>query len=110
MTDEIAYAEGETYLVMKAVPGRYGPRGSMTLQSFTTRKTKPAVDSDEIAVKLSIRLPAALFVRPTLAASIGIEGDVPTIDLSPDTVTTIEDIIKTETDLDIEIRVVPPDE
>lgn len=107
--EEILYAEGETYLVVTAKQNRYGQRGSMTLQSFTTRKTKPDVGRDEIAIKLKLKLPASLFVRPTLAAEIGIEGDVPTIDLSPETVTSIQDVIRAQSGLDIELTVVDPE-
>lgn len=110
MTNDIHYAEGETYLIVSAKQSPYGPRGRMTLQSFYTRKTKPDVARDEIAIKLKLRLPASLFVRPVLAAEIGIEGDVPTIDLSPETVSSIQDVIRAQSGLDIQLTVVGKEE
>lgn len=108
MTDEIAYATGETYLVMSAKKA-YGYSGALELYAFRTLKTKPDVGRDEIAIKLKLKLPASLFIRPTLSAEIGIEGDVPTIDLSPETVSSIQDVIRAQSGLDIQLRVVEPD-
>jgi len=50
------------YLILKA-KGYYG------LSARTTSKA-PALAKDEVAVKLSIRVPDALFKRPQLQASI----------------------------------------
>lgn len=107
MSDDKNYATGSTYLIIKAVRNRYGPRGSYTLQGFTCRKTKPNVDSDEVALKLDLKLPSALFDKPLLSASIGIEGEVPIMDISPETVSTVQDLIRSQTGLDVELKVVP---
>ncbi len=104
MTD-IEYAEGTTYLIVRAKKG-YG----WELIDFRTRKTKPAVERDEVAIKIKLKLPTALFVKPTLGASITVEGDVPVIDLSPETVETIQDVIRSQAGLDVQLTVLQPDE
>lgn len=42
----------------------------------TTRKTKPALEFDEIAVKLNLEIPDELFRRPTIEATVKVT-DVP---------------------------------
>lgn len=106
MAAKIEYAEGSTYLVMKAVQ-RYG---SWVLCGFRTLKTKPAVERDEIALKLELKLPAALFEKPTLSATINVDADVPMLELSPETIHTIEDLIRSTAGLDVQLTVVNSDE
>ena len=105
MTEEIRYADGEAYLVISAVENRWG---DWSLQGFHTRKTKPSVDSNQVALKLSLRLPVALFEKPLLAAAIRVEGDVPSIEVTPETVSTIQDVIRSTAGLDVELTVVEP--
>ena len=102
---DIEYATGTTYLIVSGRKG-YG----WELGGFRTRKTKPDLARDEVAIKLELKLPAALFEKPTLGAAITVEGDVPTIDLSPETVETIQDVIRSTSGLDVQLTVVPPDE
>ena len=99
-------AIGTTYLI---VQGKKKYR-EWELVGFRTRKTKPDLARDEVAIKLELKLPAALFEKPVLGAQIKVEGDVPQIDLSPDTVETIQDVIRSTAGLDVELTVVTPDE
>ena len=105
MGTKIEYAEGSTYLVIK------GKRqyNSWQLQGFRTLKTKPDVARDEIALKLNLKLPAALFEKPTLSASINVDADVPMLELSPETIHTIEDLIRSTAGLDVQLSVVDPE-
>lgn len=100
------YAKGSTYLIVKGVE----KWGGWVLSGFTTRKTKPSVGRDEIAIKLELKLPAALFQKPLLAASIDIDGDVPVMDISSETVQTIEEVIRAQSGLDVQLSVVSPDD
>jgi hypothetical protein len=102
---EIRYAEGTTYLVIKGKK----TWSSWELMGFHTRKTKPDVARDEVAIKLDLKLPAALFEKPTLGAQIKVDGEVPSIDLSPETVETIENVIRSTAGLDVELKIVEPD-
>ncbi len=102
---DIEYAEGTTYLIVKARK-HYG----WELTGFRTRKTKPDVARDEVAIKLQLRLPTALFVKPTLGAQIRVDGDVPEIDLSPETVETIQDVIRSQSGLDVQLSIIEPDD
>ena len=106
---EVKYAEGSTYLIIKGTPCKYGPRGTYSLSGFQTRKKKPDVAADEVAVKLDLKLPAALFDKPLLSAKINVDGEVPAIELDSETVDNIENLLRSTTGLDVEISVVEPD-
>ena len=99
------YVKGSCYLIVCGVNRGSNAYPAWELSGFTARKNKPAVDANEVAIKISLSLPVALFKKPTLEASIGIEGDVPVIDLTPETVSTIEDVIRSETDLNVRLEV-----
>jgi len=60
---EIQYAKGSTHLVIKGTKNRWG---AWFLGGFHTRKTKPDVARDEIALSLSLKLQAALFKTPAV--------------------------------------------
>ena len=87
MTDRKT-AKGSCYLIIAGIN-----KGSETypiwqLGGFHVRKTKPDLSRNEVAVKLEMELPVALFEKPLLKAGITIDGDVPEIDLTPDTIDT----------------------
>lgn len=103
----IEYAEGSTYLVIKGNKPSYGR--FWRLSGFRCLTRKPDVARDEIALKLELKLPAALFEKPLLAASINVDADVPMLELSPETIHTIEDLIRSTAGLDVQLTVVPPE-
>lgn len=103
MSEGISYAVGETYLVVQGKKGHYR---DWALQGFRCLKTKPDLARDEVAIKVSLRLPAALFEKPLLAASIAVDGDVPAIELEQKTIDTIQDVIRAQSGLDIKLEVV----
>jgi hypothetical protein len=67
------------------------------------------VGTDGIPHAQDLKLPAALFEKPTLGAQIKVDGEVPSIDLSPETVETIENVIRSTAGLDVELKIVEPD-
>lgn len=106
-TSRIPEAQGEAYLVLRGVPPRYaGYDWALRFERVVSKK--PAVGRDEIALQLRIRVPAALFEKPTLGATISVNGDVPQMDLTPETVTTVQDLIRAQTGLDVQLTVVKP--
>lgn len=105
MSQQVEIVSGETYIVVRGSRGQYGWK----LSGFKTVKNKPAVDSDEIAIKVKLSLPVALFEKPTLAANIAVEGDVPVLELDAETVEAVQNVIRSTTGLDVELRVVDPD-
>lgn len=62
------------YLIVGAKLRDNGTHGCNSWVRLT--KGKPNTDAGEIAIKLHLELPKALFVRPQLSANICIAGDV----------------------------------
>jgi len=72
------------------------------------RKSKPTLRADEVAIYLDIRLPDALYVKPTLQATVTIKDEAVTPEiLTPDIVITTAEMIEKATGMKVEIRVVP---
>jgi hypothetical protein len=62
-------------------------------------------------MKLKIEVPASLFLKPSLEASISIPDDaVSPVIINPEVQDNIKDIIKRNTGLDLNITVVNPSE
>lgn len=74
-----------------------------------TRKTKPSLDWDEIAVKINLEIPNELFQRPTLEATIQVT-DVPNNAYQPEIVLDTVDLIEQQTGAKINFTVVPVEE
>ena len=100
------YVEGSCYLLIRGGQDRLG---FTHLSGFKAYHRKPNVESDEVAIQLKIKLPSALFEKPLLAASINVDGDVPVMEIEPETVHTIENLIRSQTGLDVQLSVVEPD-
>jgi hypothetical protein len=71
-------------------------------------KNKPTLQADEIAIYLDVRLPDALFVKPTLQATVTVKDEAVTPEiLTPDIVVNTAAAIEKATGMKVEIRVVP---
>lgn len=73
------------------------------------RRTKPALDYNEIAVKISLDIPNELFVRPTIEATLKID-DIPNNAYNPEIILNTADLIEQQTGAKIEFRVIPNNE
>ena len=63
--------ESDLYLIAK-----YNRNGGYNRQlSFRVTKSLPALDADEVPIKISLKLPVSLFNRPRLVASLEIPED-----------------------------------
>ena len=71
----------------------------------TVRKSKPALDWDEIAIKLNLEIPNELFQRPTLEATVQVT-DVPNTAYKPDVILDTVDLIEQQTGAKINFTVV----
>lgn len=74
-----------------------------------TRKTKPALDWDEIAIKINLDIPKELFERPSIEATLEVK-DVPNNAYRPDIVIQTADLIEQQTGAKISFTVVPPED
>lgn len=103
------YAEGECYLIVQCCETRAGINPYVLRIDRATQR-KPALAADEVALKVRVQLPVALFLKPTLSASIKVEGETPTLELDTETVSSIEDLIRSAVGLDVELNVISPDD
>lgn len=103
------FAQGECYLTIQAQQVRYGPRERYELRIDRVTQRKPALNADEVALKIAVTLPVALFLKPTLSASISVDGDVPKLELDAETQSAIEDLIRSSIGLDVELKVIAPE-
>lgn len=91
----------EAYLVVK-------PKNSYSLTARLALK-KPSLAKDEIAVKVTISVPDALFNRPQLQASITIPESAVTAPVVNATVLdNIQEVLSQQTGLDVAVRLVSP--
>ncbi len=80
-------------------------------RSYTTRVTKsnPALDSDEIAVKIVIDIPEALFDKPSLEARVTIpEEAVSKPVITAEVIDNVEQIIKQNTGFEVKLIAIEP--
>lgn len=68
------------------------------------RRTKPALDYNEIAVKINLDIPKELFERPSIEATLKIDG-VPNNVYKPDLIINTADLIEQQTGAKIEFKV-----
>ena len=70
-------------------------------------KNAPNLNRNEICMKLNIDVPVSLFLKPSLEASITVPPDcISPVIITPEIQDNIKDIIKQNTDLDLNITVV----
>lgn len=69
-----------------------------------TRKTKPALDWDEIAVKVNLEVPNELFQRPTIEATVQVK-DVPNNAYKPELIIDAVENIEQQTGAKINFSV-----
>lgn len=71
----------------------------------STRKTKPALDWDEIAVQINLEIPDELFKRPTIEARLEVK-DVPNNAYNPEIIVNTASLIEQQTGAKINFTVV----
>lgn len=79
--------------------------------SVHTRKTKPDLSYNEVAVQIDLSLPDALFDKPQLKAELVVKEDqVTTYPVDATVTQDIKDAVKQTTGMDLSIRIVEQDE
>lgn len=100
--------KNESYLVVSADYGRCSkqPMGLKLPRIVSARSGKtPSLKTGEIAIKLTVSLPAALFQKPTLRASISVdEGSVTAQTVDAEVVNNIVDIVQENCGIVLEIQ------
>lgn len=92
------------YLCVKKSEHRFDP-------TFRVTKTKPGLTSNEIAVKINLELPDALFTKPQLEARVVVSDkavSAPVIEA--EVVDNVEQIIKDKTGFDVKLTIVAEEE
>lgn len=82
-------------------------------RKYTSRMTvgSPALASNEIAIKLSLEVPDAIFDKPALEAKITIpEEAVSKPVISAETIDNVQDLIKQNLGFEVKLEVVTPEE
>lgn len=72
-------------------------------------KNKPALDWDEIAIRVNLDIPSELFDRPVIEATIKVDG-VPNNAYAPEVILNTTELIEQQTGAKINFSVVPVDE
>ena len=94
------------YLVVQGRIPKYGPDREFRREAGTVKltKTKPHTAKDEIAVKLDIEIPDALYFRPTLEAKISVADNASYgAVISTEVTDNIAEIIKQQTGFTVHI-------
>lgn len=93
------------YIVVKKGGGYY--------QRYTSRLTKgnPTLKKDEVAVRINLELPDALWNKPSLQANIVVpEEAVSNPIITADVIDNVENIIKENTGFTVSLQVIEKDE
>lgn len=100
------------YLVVAAVVTKqYDPGGSVRGKpSVRVSKGKPSTSANEVAIKLDVKLPVALFLRPDLEAKLTVPAEKVPFTISPEMTTNIAEAIRQSTGLAVVLSVQPPTE
>lgn len=75
----------------------------------TVRKSKPALDWDELAVKINLNIPKELFDRPQIEATLKIQ-DVPNISNDYELIINTKELIEQQTGAKIDFKVLKTEE
>jgi hypothetical protein len=97
------------YLCLRASGPSYNPTGKITVSRVT--KTAPALERQEIAIRISLDIPEILFTRSALQADITIpESTKLQSVIDAETIDNIENAIKQQTGVDVKLTIEPEKE
>lgn len=74
-----------------------------------TRKTKPDLKWNEIAIRINLEIPKELFERPQIEATIKID-EVPNNAYKPDLIINTKELIEQQTGAKINFKILPIEE
>lgn len=99
------YIDVEFYLVIGQKIGRSGYADGRP--SIRTAKSQPATAAHEIAVAMSLRLPLALFKKPSLSAHIIVPPDQAPFEITPEVQHNIAKAVQEQTGIVLRIEAPP---
>jgi hypothetical protein len=73
------------------------------------RKTKPALEWDELCIKANLEIPDEFFQRPLIEANIQVK-DVPNVAFNPQIILNTKELIEKQTGAKINFRIVKPED
>jgi hypothetical protein len=73
------------------------------------RKTKPSLKYNEIAIRIKLDIPKEFFERPTIEATLKVDG-IPNNVYKPDLILNTKDLIEQQTGAKIEFKILPTQE
>lgn len=94
------------YLCIRKYGHSYNPK-----YLFRVTKTSPSLDKNEIALRIEVNVPDAVFEKPQLEATINVpEEAVNAPVISAEVVDNVEEIIKQNTGFEVKLNLVKPEE
>src|SRR4051812_18375810 len=111
MSDQIIPISCHLIVGAKLVPLRSGSNIMRLTKTPSIRvsKGKPSTGADEVAIKLNIELPMALFVKPSLEAKIAVPAEKHPFVITPDVQENIAQVIREQTGFTVNIQTAAPD-
>lgn len=74
-------------------------------------KNAPSTRADEVALKVSFKLPKALFARPVVRATVTVdEKAIAPKDISPEVLVNTATLIEQSLGMKVELAVIPPED
>lgn len=100
-----------TYLVIKKSGNQYYPKYYPKYRVSKTTTSSPSLESNEVAIKVSVSLPDTVFDRPAFQAEIDVpEEAVNKPVISADVIDNVQEIIKQNTGFDVKLEAVGKEE
>lgn len=98
-------------IVSAKVEPRYSDSKDLIVKnrpSVRVSKGKPTTGCDEVAIELKLRLPASLFVKPQLTASLDIPAERHPFVITPEVKESIAESIRQQTGIAVALEVAAP--
>lgn len=99
----------ECYLIVTGKPSRYRPRDYIDPGPIRVTKRKPSTAANEVAIKVILDLPDALFRKPTMEVRLSAADPAP-LELDPDVQDQIAQIIADQTGMSATVRFEAPEQ
>lgn len=77
------------YVILSGRKSGYGWRDLRPERIVKRTSSLPKTGRDEVAIRVNVTVPKALFERPELTVSINVAGDTPRVDVDAETMDTM---------------------
>lgn len=93
------------YLIVKSDPA---PSGYCKSTSIRVTKGKPDTAKNEVAIALTLQLPAGLFRRPSLKATVTVPEDNAPVEITADVTDNLAAVLREHLGVDVRLSVDAP--